>query len=164
PQKRNPMACEAIVGICRLLRTQSSLGFESMVQEHERDMGPWQAEWEFIPEMFMLTAGALHHMSWILERLIIYPENMKKNLEKSNGLIMSESVMMKLAQKIGRQKAHDLVYKLAMNAFQKKESLENVLMKEPEITKIISKEEIKETLNPLSYTGLAQEYVSKVIR
>ena len=164
PQKRNPMACEAVVGLCRLLRTQSSLGFETMVQEHERDMGPWQSEWEFIPEMFLLSSAVLYHMKWILGKLHVYPENMKKNLETSKGLIMSEAIMMKLAEKIGRQEAHDVVYKVAMEAFENEKTLRAVLLENEEVTKILSVNEIDKLLNPLSYIGLSHSFIENVVK
>lgn len=164
PQKRNPMASEAIAGICRLLRTQSSLGIEAMVQEHERDMGPWQAEWEFIPEMFLLASSVLHHMKWILKDLHVYPENMLENLKKSDGLIMSESIMMSLGEKIGRQKAHDVVYELAMKAYSEKRPFKEVLLESDEITRYFSEEDIDSLLDPLSYTGLVNEFINNVIQ
>ncbi|WP_158738089.1 adenylosuccinate lyase [Alteribacillus sp. YIM 98480] len=163
PQKRNPMACEAVGAVCRLLRSQSSLGIEAMVQEHERDMGPWQAEWEFIPEMFMLSASVLHHMKWILKDLHVYSSTMRKNLEKSNGLIMSEAVMMHLAETLGRQKAHDEVYQVAMKAFEENISLKDALKSNQEIADILSPPEIEELLNPLNYTGSSKEFVENVI-
>lgn len=164
PQKRNPMACEAVVGLCRLLRTQSSLGFETMVQEHERDMGPWQSEWEFIPEMFLLGSAVLYHMKWILGKLQVYPGNMMRNLEKSKGLIMSEAVMMKLAEKIGRQEAHDVVYKLAMDAFENEKTLRGVLLEDQVVSNILSLNDIDELLNPISYTGLSHIFVANVTK
>lgn len=164
PQKRNPMACEAIVGLCRLLRTQSPLGFETMVQEHERDMGPWQSEWEFIPEMFLLSSSVLHHMKWILKKLHVYPDNMRANLEKSNGLIMSEAIMMKLAEKIGRQEAHDVIYNLAMDAFENKKSLREVLLNDHTVSQALSLQEVEELLDPISYTGLSKVFVTNVTK
>lgn len=163
PQKRNPMACEAVMALCTLLRNKSSLGIEVMVQEHERDMGPWQAEWEFIPSMFMFSSGVLYHIDWILEKLHVRPDNMIKNLDKSNGLIMSEAVMMRLADRIGRQKAHDVVYNIAMAAFESNTSLSEGLKNDPEISLILTPKDIDEIVDPTSYIGLSEKFVENVI-
>jgi 3-carboxy-cis,cis-muconate cycloisomerase len=164
PQKRNPMACEAVVAVSTLLRTQSSLGIEVMVQEHERDMGPWQAEWEFVPEMFQLSGAVLYHMGWILEKLHVRPDNMAQNLEKSNGLIMSEAVMMRLADKMGRQQAHDVVYEIAMEAFESDTPFAEKLKKNSEVIQVMTPEEIDHILNPYHYIGLSERFVKNVIR
>ncbi|MGO4886140.1 adenylosuccinate lyase [Anaerobacillus sp. MEB173] len=163
PQKRNPMACEAVMAISQLLRHKSSLGIESMFQEHERDMGPWQAEWAFIPEMFQLSSGLLYHMSWILEKLHVNPDAMLENLNKSKQLIMSEAVMMHTAKTIGRQEAHDLVYEIAMEAYEKDTTLSEILKANPRIKGIMSDEEIDEMLNPINYVGLSQKFTNQVI-
>ncbi|MGR9047598.1 adenylosuccinate lyase [Halobacillus faecis] len=164
PQKRNPMACETVYSLSSLLVGQSSLGFQVMIQEHERDMGPWQAEWEFIPEMFLLTSGILKHMTWISEGLIVKKENMLSNLEKSNELIMSEAVMMRLAEKTGRQAAHDLIYKIAMDSHTNNTPLSVNLKKDEKVSGMLSDEEIDELINPTSYIGLSQNYVEEVTK
>lgn len=163
PQKRNPMACEAVVACSRLLINQSSLGMDAMFQEHERDMGPWQAEWVFISEMFQLASSVTYHMGWILENLYVDEDAMIANLNKSNQLIMSEAVMMWLAEKIGRQKAHDLIYEISMEAYENKENLATMLKRNARIKSYLSDEQIDKLLNPIHYIGLAEKFIDNVV-
>jgi 3-carboxy-cis,cis-muconate cycloisomerase len=163
PQKRNPMATQTVMTMSTLVRNQSSLGLEAMLQEHERAMAPWQTEWVFISEMFQLSSGLTHHMSWILEKLEVYPKAMIENINRSKQLIMSESVMMHLAKHVGRQEAHDVVYEIAMEVYEQDATLSEVLKCNKTIKGILSDEQIDEILNPINYVGLSKKYVQHVI-
>ncbi|MFQ5694224.1 MAG: adenylosuccinate lyase family protein, partial [Nitrospinota bacterium] len=71
PHKRNPMICEAVVALSRIVRSHVPLAMEAMMSEHERDMSAWQAEWAFVPEACILTGAVLHHMKFVLANLIV---------------------------------------------------------------------------------------------
>jgi 3-carboxy-cis,cis-muconate cycloisomerase len=94
PHKRNPMICEAVVAVSRIVRSHVPLAMEAMMSEHERDMSAWQAEWEFLPEACIMTGGILGQMKFVLANLIVKPHKMQKNLDALGGLILSEAVMM----------------------------------------------------------------------
>src|ERR687890_516261 len=162
PQKRNPMACEAVFATSTVLKAQVGLSFDAMLQEHERDMGLWQVEWEFLPEMFMLAGGILHHMKDILGGLRVRDGNMAENLRRSEGLIMAEAVMGKVAEKLGRQRAHDLIYQVAMQSFEKGESFSEALKNHALIKETIGASEIGALLEPSSYVGLCEHFVEAV--
>lgn len=162
PQKRNPMTCEAVFAASTILKAQTGLGLDAMLQEHERDMGLWQVEWEFLPEMFMLAGGILRHMKEVLGGLQVREENMARNLERSEGLIMAEAVMGKVAGKLGRQKAHDVVYEVAMRSFETGEKFGEALKNNEALKEVIEPSEIDELLDPSAYVGLCGHFVDAV--
>src|ERR687889_103890 len=150
------------VGSSTMLKAQVGLSFDAMLQEHERDMGLWQVEWEFLPEMFMLAGGILHHMKDILGGLRVRDGNMAENLRRSEGLIMAEAVMGKVAERLGRQRAHDLIYQVAMQGFEKGENFGEALKNHALIKETISASEIGALLEPSSYVGLCEHFVQAV--
>jgi adenylosuccinate lyase len=164
PQKRNPMACEAVCAAALMLRNHASLGFELMVQEHERDMAVWQAEWAVLPEACLLASGIVHHMKRILGQLRVHPEKMRKNLDISSGLILAESLMMALAPTMGRQKAHDVVYDAAMTSHESATSFTSVLANDDDINGTLGEKDVSELLNPESYTGMCEEFTANIVR
>jgi 3-carboxy-cis,cis-muconate cycloisomerase len=165
PQKRNPISCEPIIANAHKLRELSSSQLTSMIQEHERGaLGQMHLEWMVIPEAFVLISGSLKNSRYILENLVVVDQQMKDNIMLSGGLIMSEAVMMGLAPKIGKKKAHDLVYKAAGRAWDEKKSLKEMLIENQEIMQILTESEIDQLLDPLNYVGVAPQMVDRVLR
>jgi 3-carboxy-cis,cis-muconate cycloisomerase len=97
PQKRNPISSELMIAAAKAVRQQAGLMMDAAIQDLERATGPWHAEWIAIPEAFVLTAGALHQAKFALGGLIVDAARMTRNLDMSNGLIVAEAVMMRLA-------------------------------------------------------------------
>src|SRR5699024_10399705 len=118
PQKRNPTKTQFIITISKLLKQNVPVFLESMVHQHERDMSSWQAEWEALPEICLLISASLASSNNVLEQLTINHKQMRKNLDLTNGLIISESVMIKIGEKIGRQAAHKIINESCMEAFE----------------------------------------------
>ena len=83
---------------------------DAMVEDHERSTGPWEIEWIALPEIFLLSAGALAQTRFLVSGLEVDAKHMRANLDLTIGLIVSEAVMMGLGPHLGRQRAHDLVY------------------------------------------------------
>ncbi|WP_042357670.1 adenylosuccinate lyase [Bacillus rubiinfantis] len=162
PHKRNPMICEYVVGLTRLVQRNASLGFDGMLQEHERDMSYWTTEWSYIPQICMLTSGGLQQMQGILERFIIHKENMERNLNLLQGLIVSENLMLTLGHHVGRQVAHDMIYRVSMKAFEEQRPLVEVTLEDKEIMAHMSEQEVRDHLHPKNYVGLCQELVQRV--
>ncbi|WP_332237255.1 adenylosuccinate lyase [Sporolactobacillus sp. KGMB 08714] len=162
PHKRNPMICEYVVGLTRLVQRNASLGFDGMIQEHERDMTFWTTEWAYIPEICILTSGEIQQMQNILERLIIHKENMEKNLNLLQGLIVSENLMLALGRHVGRQVAHEMVYKVSMKAFEEKRPLLDVTFEDKDIMAQMNEKEVREHLHPKNYIGLCVQFVERV--
>jgi 3-carboxy-cis,cis-muconate cycloisomerase len=163
PQKRNPVGAEAVVAAAKVVRQQVPLALEAMVQDGERGTGPWLAEWECLPEAFILTAGALRQLGRVLAGLEVDAGRMARNLGLTGGLIMAEAVMMALAPRLGRQRAHELVYEACRRAEAEGLSLEEALASDPEVARHLGAGELQELLDPARYTGLAGAFVDRVV-
>lgn len=164
PQKRNPIACEPIIANAHRMRELASSQMTAMIQEHERGaLGQMHLEWTVIPDAFLYLSGALHHARFILENLWVDKENMRKNLDLQGGLIMSEAVMMGLAPKVGKSKAHHLVYAAAGKAMDNKITLREAILAEKEIMAHITEIALDKLLDPANYLGSAGEMVDKVL-
>ena len=163
PHKRNPQVCENVIALTRNIRSIAPVAVEAMNCENERDWSCEIAEWDFVPRACILTGTALEKTIDILENLIVYPENMEANLNKLKGLMLSESVMMKLAEKMGRLHAHKTVYEICMNAFEHHTSMRDALLANGKVMQYFTAEEIDRILDPHKYTGLAATFVDRVL-
>lgn len=163
PQKRNPIECEPIIAIAHKMRELASLQHTAMIQEHERGIGQMHLEWMVIPEAFVLMSGSLSHAKNILRGLFVDKKQMRKNLDMGGGLLMSEAVMMGLAPKIGKKKAHDVVYEIAGNAYEKGVTLKEALVQDEQVTSLLTSSEIDDLLEPVNYTGVASKMIDKVL-
>jgi len=163
PQKRNPVSCELMTVAARGVRQYVAMVLDGMLQDHERASGAWHVEWMSIPQAFILTAGSLHQARDMLDGLIVDKARMRANLDITNGLIVSEAVMMGLAPHIGRQIAHDLVYDACREAQSSNRMLYDVLVEMPQITEKLSRDEIAALCDPANYTGLAGEMVDRLL-
>jgi 3-carboxy-cis,cis-muconate cycloisomerase len=163
PHKRNPMLCEAVLGLTELVIKNVPAALEAMVQEHERDWARQHMEWAFVPESCIMTDGALYLITRVLGGLRVNPEKMARNLEQLDGLMLSEAVMLALARQVGRQTAHDVVYACSMRAVEDGRSFRSTLTEDPVVSQHLSIEEIDRLLNPRQYTGLAGQFVDRVV-
>ena len=134
PQKRNPVSCLYIHAAASMVRQHASALAEAMIADHERSTGPWEIEWIALPEAFCLIAGALKQTNFILAGLEVDTARMRANLDTTNGLIVSEAVMMGLAPFLGRERAHDLVYDICRDAIAQNRPLLELLAENGEIT------------------------------
>jgi len=162
PQKRNPMICEAILALARLCRTQATTAIDAMMHEHERDWSSFQMEWAYIPEVCVMTHGAMQLTLRVIRDLIVYPDNMARNLDVTRGSLLAERVMLALGKFTGRQHAHDIIYEAAMASFEQRVSFADVLKLNPAVTAHLSPQTIDSLLDPSQYTGLAGVYVDRV--
>ena len=110
PQKVNPIEAEAVIGLSATTGALSSALFRMMEAGHERAAGEWQAEWQVLPQLVSLSAAALRTAASIAGGLQVFPEAMRANLRADGGLVMAEAYMMRLADQLGRERAHDVVY------------------------------------------------------
>jgi len=163
PHKRNPMLCEAVLTLARLTRRHAATAVDAMLHEHERDWSSFQMEWAYLPELCVMTHGAMELMARVLSGLIVYPENMLRNLHKTGGLLLAERVMLALGLHIGRQRAHDVVYAAAMRSFERGQPFADVLKQDSSISAYLQPETIDALLDPTQYTGLAAAYVDRVL-
>jgi 3-carboxy-cis,cis-muconate cycloisomerase len=163
PQKRNPISSELMLAAAKAVRQHVALMLDGMVQDLERATGPWHAEWIAIPESFILTGGALAQAKFMLGGLIVDDKRMRDNLAISGGLIVAEAVMMAAAPKLGRQRAHDVVYDACRSAVTGKRPLADVLAEMPEIVDALGIAAIHHHCDPAKYLGLAPEMVDNML-
>lgn len=163
PHKQNPVACAAILTAAKQAPGLASILLASMIQEHERGLGSWQAEWSTLPQLFCLADGALVHTIDLIENLVVHPDRMRLNIGAMRGLSLSESVSVALARKIGRTQANALVSIAARNALAEHLSLADVLKAMPEIKSHLAVEEIDALLMPERYLGSAERFIGNVL-
>ncbi|HEX9114567.1 MAG TPA: adenylosuccinate lyase [Anaerolineae bacterium] len=163
PHKRNPMLCEAIMAQARLCRALVPAALESMgAAEHERDWSAVHTEWATVPEACLLAGGAVAQMTGLLADLIVYRDRMRANANLTRGLILSEAVMLRLGQTLGRQIAHDVVYDASMAAYEQGRPLRDLLLADPRVTERVAPADLDALLRPEAYTGLAGYFVDRV--
>lgn len=163
PHKRNPITCAVVLAAADRVPGLTGIMLAAMPQEHERSLGGWHAEWQTLPEIVRLSAGALHHMVEAVAGLEIDPGRMQQNLELTHGLIFAEAVTAVLARKIGKMKAHQILETASRKAFGDKKHLRDVLTADPEVLPHLDKSEIEQLFEPLKYTGVAGQFIDRAI-
>ena len=163
PQKRNAISSELMLACAKGVRQAAGLMVDAQIHDLERATGPWHAEWIAIPEAFMLTAGALHQANFLMGGLEVYPDRMLQNLALTRGTIVSEAVMMGLAEFIGRQEAHDVVYDACRVVNTKGGRLADVLKNTPAVASRIPADTIESLCDPANYIGQCGEMVDRVL-
>ncbi|MCC6022021.1 MAG: adenylosuccinate lyase [Desulfurococcaceae archaeon] len=165
PHKANPVECEKISGLTRVLRGLVVPAIEDIVLWHERDLSNSSAERLLIPHTFMLIDEILDTFNEVLSNLKVYPENMIKNLKLSKGAIMSESLMLKLTDKgLSRYEAHRVVRELVTKALRSGSELIDVVLNEPEVLKYLSVDEVREALDYSKYLGNYNELIERTLK
>jgi 3-carboxy-cis,cis-muconate cycloisomerase len=163
PHKRNPVhASVALAAAARAPGLVATM-LTAMPQEHERGLGGWQAEWETLPELIRLTAGAARATADALDGLAVDPVRMRGNLDLSHGLAMSESIAMALAPLVGKSQAHTLIERASRQAHVERRPLAEVLAEDPGVTRLIGRDEIARRLVPENYLGAARLFVDRVL-
>ena len=163
PQKRNPISCNYIHACMAMVRQLVAALLDAMVEDHERSTGPWEIEWIAVPEIFLLSAGALQQARTLLADLEVDATRMRANLDITGGLIGTEAVMMGLAPYLGRQRAHDLVYDISRQASVSGRSLLDLLAESEEIAASLDRAALARLLDPAEYLGLSGEMVDRVL-
>ena len=163
PQKRNPICCAAVLATATRIPGLVSTMFAAMPQEHERALGGWQAEWETLPEICLLTAGALAQAIVIVEGLQIDAPRMAANLDLTRGLILAEAVAAALGEKLGKAKAHELIEEASAHAIAEGKSLREALDADPRITAQLSAAELERLLDPRHYLGEAERLIARAL-
>jgi 3-carboxy-cis,cis-muconate cycloisomerase len=163
PQKRNPISCVYITAQTAVVRQHVAALLDAMVEDHERSTGPWEIEWIVLPEIFVLSAGALAQTRFLVAGLQVDEKKMRANLDITKGLIVSEAVMMGLGPHLGRQRAHDLVYDICRKVVATGRPLAELLAEDKEISKHMSRAELAKLCDPANYLGQAGEMVDRVL-
>jgi 3-carboxy-cis,cis-muconate cycloisomerase len=163
PHKRNPVGCAAALTAAMRVPALVSTMLSGMVQEHERALGGWQAEWDSLPDIVLLASGALRQMRDVAAGLEVDAARMRANLELTHGLIMGEAVMLALGAAIGRMAAHKLVEQASKQAAASGRHLREVLGSDAEVGRHLSPEALDKLLDPANYRGEAGAFVDRVL-
>ena len=164
PHKRNPVAAASVLAAANRVPVLMSSLYLSMVQEHERSLGGWHAEWLAVPEIFQLCAGALQRTLEVLQGMHVHAENMQRNVECTKGLIMAEAVMMALAPHMGRLQAHHVVELACQTAVETNTHLKDIVSELDQVKIYLSSTQIAEIFKPESYLGNIQDQIDAVLQ
>lgn len=149
PHKRNPIISERLAGQARVIRGNMVAAFENVALWHERDISHSSVERVILPDSTILLHYMLKKAVWLVENLLVYPETMLANLDRSFGLIHSQQVLLALIQSgCLREEAYALVQRSAMRAWQEKRSFKELLLADPEVSGRLAKEELEAVFDP----------------
>ena len=161
PQKRNPKLAQDIVAGAAQVRALVPLALEAMQTEHEADRTTSVMMDKALNEACILTGDILQRMVNLFAGIRIFPDRMRRNLDLSGGLIMSEAIMLDLGRQIGRQQAHDAVYEAAQASFIEDIPFADALAAEPDVSARLTRERIEALLDPTGYTGVCSLFAER---
>ncbi len=158
PHKRNPISSENITGCARVLRGYMISAFENMPLWHERDISHSSVERIILPDATILLDYMLHRFSGVMEKLMVYPDNMKENMDKTHGLVFSQRLLLMLIEKgLSREKAYDTVQPLAMKAWEEKRSFRELVESDSVIKENLTPGEIDDAFDLKHHTRRVDE-------
>jgi len=163
PHKRNPVLSENLCGLARLLRGYALTALENVPLWHERDISHSSAERVIAPDATIVLDFALVRFHDIMDKLVVYPERMKKNIAGTHGLMFSQRVMLALASRgLSRERAYEIVQKSAMEAWRKEKDLAGFLWKDREVRSRLSREEFRELFDGKQYLRYIDDIFDRV--
>lgn len=164
-QKRNPVDCENVCSNARVIRSCVQPVLENIALEHERDLTNSAAERSILPTVFVLAEDVLTRLTSVLDGLAVHPDSMARNLESTNGTIMSEAAITALVKKgLGRQEAHEILRVASRLAVEQNRHLRDVLEKDYAIGKHLTADELSEIFDYSRYVGRAKEKTDEITR
>jgi adenylosuccinate lyase len=163
PHKRNPEMCEQVVVLARLIKANAGLGFEGILNEHERDYRAVRMQWVTITDTSLFVCGLLSMMKAILKDLTIHEHRIRQNVDRAATLISTEALMFFMGETIGKQTAHRIIYETAMKAKETNQSLIDLLMIRSEIAGKFRREDLEKTIDPANHVGMSQELTRRTI-
>jgi 3-carboxy-cis,cis-muconate cycloisomerase len=163
PHKRNPVAAATALAAAIMAPNLAATIFAAQVGDHERSAGPWHAEWPTLPNLLLVTSGALAAIVDIAEGLEVDAARMRVNLDATHGLIMAEAIAMALAEKIGKSEAHHLVEAASKKAVAEKKDLREVLTGDIKVTAHLSADRLKKLFEPMAYQGVSQALIDRLL-
>ncbi|MEK6732451.1 MAG: adenylosuccinate lyase [Candidatus Omnitrophota bacterium] len=163
PHKRNPVMCERISGLARVLRSNAMAAMENVALWHERDISHSSVERIIIPDSTMLLDYMLNQMIEIIKGLLVYPENMVNNIAKTKGLVFSARILVELEKKgIERRKAYDIIQRCAMKVWEKDINFKEALWNDSDFMKVVKPKEIERFFDLGYYTKHVDKIFKKV--
>ncbi|MCS7139278.1 MAG: adenylosuccinate lyase [Candidatus Nezhaarchaeota archaeon] len=165
PHKQNPIDCENVSSLAKLMRSLVIPALENIPLWHERDLTNSANERFIIPESCIILDEMLRRTIRVLKGLRVYPENMRRNLELTKGRIMSEAIMIALTMKgMSRQEAHRLLREITLRSTVKDVHISELLKSDPRLKKLMSDEEIERLLKPENYLGETYRLIDMAVR
>ena len=144
PHKRNPIGCEQVVGLARLIRGHSHAALENVALWHERDISHSSVERIILPDSFIALDHVLRRFTRIVRGMVVYPERMRHNLERSRGVVFSGTVLLELARKgVSREQAYEWVQRNAMRSFAEQRDFKGLLQSDTDVACVLSRPEIE---------------------
>ncbi len=148
PHKRNPIGCEQIVGLARLLRGNAMAAFENVALWHERDISHSSVERVILPDSFIALDHMLRRFTRIVRGMVVYPERMRENLARSRGVVFSGTLLLELARRgISREQAYEWVQRNAMRAFHERQDFRGLLLADPDLSRVLTPAEIEKAFD-----------------
>ena len=163
PHKRNPTAAATALAAATIAPNLLATICAAQVQEHERALGGWQAEWPTFPALALVTSGAVAAVVDIAQGLEVDGERMRVNLGETRGLIMTEAVTFALAGKLGREQARKIVEEAGRKAVATRSELQQVLGEDERVKPHLSIGELARLFEPMNYQGSAQTFIDRIV-
>src|SRR3954471_20417686 len=143
PHKRNPIGCEQIVGMARLIRGNCHAAFENIALWHERDISHSSVERVILPDSFIAVDHMLRRMTRIVSGMVVHLDRMRENLNRSRGVVFSGTVLLELAQRgVAREQAYEWVQRNAMRSFAEQRDFKELLVADPDVSQVLSPADI----------------------
>jgi adenylosuccinate lyase len=148
PHKRNPIGAEQITGLARLIRGNAVAAFENVALWHERDISHSSVERVILPDSFIALDHMLRRFTRIVRGMVVYPERMKENLQRSRGVVFSGTVLLELARRgVSREQAYEWVQRNAMRAFHEQMDFKALLLQDADLTHVLTPAEIEKAFD-----------------
>ena len=163
PQKRNPVAAAIALAAATRVPPLVATMLTAAVQEHERGLGNWPAEWETLPQIMLLTAGALDALASAVDGLEVDAARMRINLGVTHGQLMAEAVQMALAPRLGRDTAHARVAAACREAATGRRDLRDVLAADTDVRATLDDAALDRLLDPAHYVGMSGAFIDRVL-
>ncbi|MQA30085.1 MAG: adenylosuccinate lyase [Luteitalea sp.] len=144
PHKRNPIGCEQVVGLARLIRGHCHAAFENIALWHERDISHSSVERVILPDSFIVLDHMLRRFTRIVRGMVVSPERMRQNLDRSRGIVFSGTVLLELARKgIARERAYEWVQRNAMRSFEEGRDFKSLLLADADVMQVLTASELE---------------------
>ncbi|HEX6974694.1 MAG TPA: adenylosuccinate lyase [Vicinamibacterales bacterium] len=148
PHKRNPIGCEQIVGLARLIRANAMAALENVALWHERDISHSSVERVILPDSFIALDHMLRRFTRIVRGMVVYPERMLENLGRSRGVVFSGTVLLELARRgISREQAYEWVQRNAMRSFHEQADFKSLLLADQDLMKVLTPAEVEKAFD-----------------
>ena len=148
PHKRNPIGCEQITGLARLVRANAMAAMENVALWHERDISHSSVERVILPDSFIALDHMLRRFARIVRGMVVYPERMRENLQRSRGVVFSGTVLLELARRgVSREQAYEWVQRNAMRAFHEQKDFKTLLLQDADLMQVLAADEVEKAFD-----------------